>query len=107
MTRTTFDAALSPACRLYLRSEVAYQHLARVPELYLDEVRMQSRRCDANVSKRPRCAKPVFAVDPDGLRSELISGDVFEAAQIAAELLEEQSQLPDVRVGVSHWASLP
>ena len=48
-------------------------------------------RRDANVSKRSSCAKPVLAIDANGLGSQLVPGDVFEAAKVAAKLLEKQA----------------
>ena len=90
---------------LVFASEVAQQHVAGIPEFHLHEVGDPTCWRDANVGERPWCAEPVFAVDPDALRGKLVPQHVFETAQVAAKFFEEQSQFPEIRVGLGHGRS--
>jgi hypothetical protein len=48
---------------------------------------------NADIGERARHAEVDLAVDANVLRGELVVDDVFKAAQVAAEFLDEESQL--------------
>ncbi len=97
--RTGIGAAVGGSV---LPRQMSDDGVAAVARLHFDEVRGLSGRLHADVGVRTRRAKPVFAIDADGLCGEAVARDVLEATEIAAELLEQQAQLAGVGGRAGH-----